>query len=116
MRKYDRTPSSSRGASGLSAAYLEAELDEEEDYEHDDGGDGMTATERARAALARPRRIDEAAEVLCRCRLRPLCVNSICNRAQRFLLLEQIEPRGSTASADLRASCIAKLAAYMLHS
>ena len=65
MRKYDRTPmSASRSAAGLSAAYLEADLDEEEDYENDDGGEGLTATERARAALARPRRIDEAAEVL----------------------------------------------------
>ena len=63
MRKYSRTPqSASRGQpSGLSAAYLEADLDDEEAEEYGDG-EGLTATERARAALARPRRIDEAAE------------------------------------------------------
>ena len=75
MRKYSRTPQSgSRGPSGLSAAYLEADLDDEEAEEYGDG-EGLTATERARAALARPRRIDEAAEV-CACgRADSVCLN-----------------------------------------
>ncbi len=62
MRKYAQPRPGSRGPTGLSAAYLEADLDDEEAEEYGDG-EGLTATERARAALARPRRIDEAAEV-----------------------------------------------------
>ena len=57
MRKFAR-PAAARG--GLSAAYLEADMDEEDDYGEDPG---MNATERARQALTRPRRVDEAAEV-----------------------------------------------------
>ena len=62
MRKYAQPRPGQRGPTGLSAAYLEANLDDEEAEEYGDG-EGLTATERARAALARPRRIDEAAEV-----------------------------------------------------
>ncbi len=65
MRKYAQPRPGSRGPTGLSAAYLEADLDDEEAEEYGDG-EGLTATERARAALARPRRIDEAAEVRAR--------------------------------------------------
>lgn len=57
MRKFAR-PAPARGA--LNAAYLEADMEEEEEYAEDFG---MTATERARQALSRPRRVDEAAEV-----------------------------------------------------
>lgn len=61
MRKFAR-PAPVRG--GLSAAYLEADMDEEDDYADDLG---MTPTERARQSLTRPRRVDEAAEVRFAC-------------------------------------------------
>jgi hypothetical protein len=55
MRKYTRVPArSSAAAGGLSAAYLEA-ADEDVEEEEDDYG-GLTASERARQSLARPRR------------------------------------------------------------
>ena len=54
MRKYTRAPARSAAAGGLSAAYLEAadeDADEGEEYD-----EGLTASERARQSLARPRR------------------------------------------------------------
>lgn len=61
MRKYTRAPAS-RATGGLSAAYLEAadeEGEEEEEYEEEAG---VSASERARRDLSRPRH-DPAAEV-----------------------------------------------------
>jgi hypothetical protein len=66
MRKYTRAPQRSAAAGGLSAAYLEAaDEDAEEGEDYDDRG--LTASERARQSLARPRR-DARDEV------RPHCV------------------------------------------
>lgn len=59
MRKYSRAPARTAGG-GLSAAYLEAA---DEEPEEDDDETGLTASERARQALARPRR-DARDEVL----------------------------------------------------
>ena len=62
MRKYSGNASlrepAGRGG-GMSAQYLES-IEEEADYEDDRG---LTATERARQDLHRPRRVDPAAEV-----------------------------------------------------
>ena len=55
MRKYTRAPQRSAAAGALSAAYLEAaDEDAEEGEDYNDGG--LTASERARQSLARPRR------------------------------------------------------------
>ncbi|KAK9820209.1 hypothetical protein WJX72_007517 [[Myrmecia] bisecta] len=59
MRKYSGNASLREPGprAGISAQYLES-IEEEADYE----GDGMTATDRARQALQRSRRVDEQAE------------------------------------------------------
>ncbi len=59
MRKYTHTPAARSTAGGLSAAYLEAPDEEGEEEEEDEG---LTASEAARRALARPRH-DARAEV-----------------------------------------------------